>query len=109
MAALEVHYGQLVGLVIRGRRETLGLPMTQMAECMKMTASGWSRLETGDTAITLEQVRRAARWLETTVGDLIAQADALTGRLEALGVEVHNDKKKGMSPLTAAKLLALLT
>jgi len=109
MTAFEVHYGQLVGLVIRGRRETLGLPMPQMAEHMKMTVSGWSRLETGDTAMTLAQARRAARWLEMPVGEIIAQADALTGRLEALGIEVHSDKKKGAPPLTAAKLLALLT
>ena len=107
----ETSYGQIVGQVIRGRRELQGVNLLTMAERVSLaTPSGWSRVETGDTAITLSQLRKAARSLGMQPAAIINQADAIAAQLEASGVRVHDDKPKDIGKwfLGGAGLLALV-
>jgi transcriptional regulator with XRE-family HTH domain len=107
----ETFYGQIVGQVIRGRREMQGINLLAMAESMALaTPSGWSRVETGDTAMTLAQLRKAAKKLGMEPADIVQQADALASQLEASGVVVNDEKPKNVGKwlLGGAGILALV-
>lgn len=88
------HYTQLVGQVIRGRRELQQLSLSTMAEQAAASTSGWSRIETGETAMTLGQLRKAARSLHVEPSEILTQADRLAAQLQARGVEVYDEKPK---------------
>ena len=111
MRAQEAFYGQLVGQVIRGRREMQGINLLTMAESMALaTPSGWSRVETGDTAMTLAQLRKAAKKLGLEPAEIVQQADAIATQLEAGGVVVNDEKPKDVGKwlLGGAGILALV-
>ncbi len=110
MQRQETFYGQILGQVIRGRREMQGMNLLSMANSMELaSASGWSRVETGDTAMTIAQLRRAARKLGTQPAEIVRQADVLAAQLEANGVKVHDEKPKNIGKwLMGAGILALL-
>jgi transcriptional regulator with XRE-family HTH domain len=107
----EASYGQIVGQVIRGRRELQGISLATMSQSLALASpSGWSRVETGDTAMTLSQLRRAARKLGMKPSEIVNQADLLTAQLEASGVVVCDEKSKSIGKwvLGGAGLLALI-
>lgn len=107
----ETFYGQIVGQVIRGRRELQGCNVATMAESVQMaSASGWSRVETGDTTITVSQLRKAARKLEMEPWELLHQADVISTQIESSGVTVHDEKPKNVGKwlLGGAAILALV-
>lgn len=107
----ETFYGQIVGQVIRGRREMQGINLLTMAESVALaTPSGWSRVETGDTAMTLAQLRKAAKKLGMEPAAIVRQADVIATQLEASGVVVHDDKPKNLGKwlLGGAGILALV-
>jgi transcriptional regulator with XRE-family HTH domain len=104
-------YGQLVGQVLRGRREMQQLTLMTMAQSAALTSpSGWSRIESGNTSMTLVQLRKAARTLGITPADIVRQADLLASQLEASGVIVRDERPKdvGKWVLGGAGILALL-
>jgi len=106
----QTSYGQIVGQVIRGRREMQGINLLAMAESVALaTPSGWSRVETGDTAMTLAQLRKAAKTLGMPPADIVRQADIIATQLEASGVKVHDEKPKNLGKwlLGGAGILAL--
>jgi len=111
MPAQETFYGQIVGQVIRGRREMQGINLLAMAESVALaTPSGWSRVETGDTAMTLSPLQKAAKTLGRAPADIVQQADAVVSQLEASGVLVHDEKPKNVGKwlLGGAGILALV-
>jgi transcriptional regulator with XRE-family HTH domain len=70
-------YSRIVGRVLRMQRELRGVSLTDMARQLGYRSpSGWSRLETGDVAITVDVLARAARILGTTPGVIFALATA---------------------------------
>ncbi len=74
-----------------------GIPLLSMAEAADLsTVSGWSRVETGDTTMTLAQLRKAARLLGMEPWVLVQQADNIAAQLEASGMTVHDEKPKNV-------------
>lgn len=63
-----------------------------MATCLKLSTSGWSRLESGDTIMSLTQLRKAATRLGVPPSAIVHQADVLADQLEATGTRVLDDK-----------------
>lgn len=107
----ETFYGQLVGQVIRGCREMQGIKLLAMAQSLDLSsASGWSRVETGDTTMTLAQLRKAAKKLGMSPGAIVQRADAIAAQLELSGVVVRDDKPKdiGKRLLGGAGILAVV-
>jgi transcriptional regulator with XRE-family HTH domain len=107
----ETFYGQIVGQVIRGRRELQGITLATMAAGLALASpSGWSRVETGDTAITLAQLRKAAKTFGVEPWKMVRDADRLAAQLEDKGIMVHDDRPKNLGKwlLGGAGILALL-
>lgn len=90
-------YMQIVGQVVRGHRERRGIPLLTMAKAADLsTVSGWSRVETGDTTMTIAQIRKAARTLDMEPWTLVQQADNIAAQLEASGMTVYDEKPKNV-------------
>lgn len=65
-------YAGKVGRAVRYLRETKGIDLETMAKSMGMSKSGWSRLETGDSVMTVEQLRRAAVVLQRKPSEVLS-------------------------------------
>lgn len=85
-------YAQVLGQVVRGARELQGVSLAAMARAMGLSTSGWSRVETGVTTMTVSQLARAARHLKTAPWELVRQADCLVAQLAKGTVVVHDEE-----------------
>ena len=78
-------YSEIVGRVIRMRRELAGISIAEMAAAAGFSSpSGWSRLETGDVPLTIGKLRLAARRLGLTPTTILEAADDLAKELHAV-------------------------
>ena len=68
-------YAGIVGGLVRLYRQTNSIDLPTMAAAMGMSASGWSRVETGDTTMTVVQLRKAAAFLKVDGSHILRQAD----------------------------------
>jgi len=99
----KITYGAVVGQVIQHHRKRAGIGQEAVAQALGITQSAYSRLEQGQSAMTVTQLRVIAERLRTAAASLLHQADLFAARLHAQGVEVTDEK--GVSP--AAVLVAL--
>lgn len=56
-------HSAITGSVFVVIRNTLGYTQSQVAEALGLTASTWSRIEKGDSALSVEQLRKVAIFL----------------------------------------------
>ncbi|MFL6621147.1 MAG: helix-turn-helix domain-containing protein [Sulfurifustis sp.] len=98
-------YTAVVGRVLQQHREMKGLKQTDLAETLRITQSAYSRIEKGQTPMTITQLGQVAACLGLTPGDVLQRVDQLTMQLRAQGVEVTNQKEPEIS--AGAILVAL--
>ncbi len=98
-----IPYTALVGQVILRHRGRLGLHQSDLAAALTVSQSAYSRIEQGDTTISISQLRVVARRLGIRPGDILSEADDLAERLRSQGVEVSDEK--GVNP--AAVMIGL--
>ena len=87
-----VTYGAVVGQVIERLRASRGKTQDDLGAALGIGQSAYSRLEQGQTSMTLAQLRATAEFLASSPNLIIREADSLTVRLLAQGVVVKNDK-----------------
>ncbi len=75
-------YTSIVGRVLKMNRILAGLTLSDMATKTSGSTSGWSRIEAGETPLTVEKLHVAARVLKLTPAELIRAADELAKELE---------------------------
>ena len=68
-------YAQVVGEQVRMWRRLKKITLTDMAKAAGLSQSGWSRVETGDTTMTVEQLRIACKMLGVAPWTLLRHAD----------------------------------
>ena len=68
-------YTRVLGLTVRRHREIRGINLTTMAKRMEMSVSGWSRVETGATTMTVDQLCRAAKAIKLEAWLIVKQAE----------------------------------
>ena len=98
-----IPYTALVGQVLLGHRGRKSLHQNDLAAALGVSQSAYSRIEQGDTTISISQLRVIARRLDIAPGDLLREADGLAERLRMQGVEVSDEK--GVHP--AAVMIGL--
>lgn len=107
-----VSYRSLVGQVVAQQRTKLGLGQLDLAEALSITQASFSRLESGQTAMTLDQLSKIATRCGTTPGEILGIADRFADRLRAEGYHVvagaPSDIPKENSQLVGAALIAVL-
>jgi len=87
-----ISYGAVVGQVVLQRRKLAKLDQSALAEALGISQSAYSRLEKGESSMTLAQLRAVALRLGCLPGDLIHEADQLEARLRISGVTVTEEK-----------------
>lgn len=98
-------YATVVGRVVQQYREMKGMKQADLAEVLGITQSAYSRIEKGQTPMTITQLGQVAGHLGLAPGDILQKVDRLTAQLSAQGVEVINQKEPEIS--AAAVLVAL--
>lgn len=81
-------YPAVVGAVLARRREALGLDQRDLAQALSRdtAVSTWSRIESGKTALTVEQLALAAMVLKAAPSEILAEADSKMLELADRGV-----------------------
>lgn len=75
-------YNSIIGRVIRMRRELAGISLSDMATKTGFTStSGWSRIETGDSPLTIGKLRHTARVLGIKPWRLVHAVDDIAREL----------------------------
>lgn len=106
-----VPYNTLVGKAIEELRAKLGVTQAAMAAALEVGQSAYSKLESGQTAMTLAQLRLIAVHLHCEPHEILKKADALASQLENSGVEVpaRKDDNKAALLIGLGLLLALMS
>jgi transcriptional regulator with XRE-family HTH domain len=107
MPAAVLPYNMLVGKILQKRRELIEKNQSEIAEASELTQSAYSRIESGQTAITISNLRVICRALGLSADAVIKEADGLAKQLESQGVSVPLEKPEDGDNLKAALLIGL--
>ena len=104
-----ISYGRLVGRIVEHLRTQQGLHQTAIAKSLGISQSAYSRLELGQSGMSVTQLRTIAEKLRTTPDSLLHYATLYANQLRAQGVTVTDDKvESAASVLIALGILAAL-
>lgn len=98
-----ISYGALVGQVIFRHRKRSRLDQDDLAKALGISQSAYSRLEKGESGMTLAQFRAISLRLGLDPNALLREADIYEARLRSSGVTITEEKE--LQP--GALLLAL--
>ena len=88
-----VPYNTLVGKAIDAVRTKAGVTQSDIAMALDIGQSAYSKLESGQAAMTLAQLRTIAACLKCEPYQILQQADYLAHELERNGVQVPTKKE----------------
>jgi len=88
-------YPAIVGQVLCELRKAAGLEQAELARAIGVTQSTWSRIETGSSALTIEQLADAAEMLGVERSKILSLADSSADDLTSKGVEIMNRRISG--------------
>jgi len=102
-------YQAIVGEVIVQHRKTKKLNQDDLAQKAGMSQSAWSRVEKGETSLSLEQLAKVSHALNLKPHELIAEADKVREELEKNKVKVADNKSEAAGwLLLGAAAIALI-
>ncbi len=106
-------YPAIVGRILVDLRKRAGIGQDVVAGAMGITQSTLSRVERGESALTVEQLARAAKSLGESAGSILSMADSAVLELDAQGVSVSYERSTleidtGLVLIGAAALGALI-
>jgi transcriptional regulator with XRE-family HTH domain len=111
--AAKVPYATLLGQLLQHYRQQRGLQQADVAASLGILQPAYSRIEKGDTSITVAQLRIVARRLGMKPGQIIFDAEQYAQNLQYQGVTVTDEKEVpqaalliGLGILAAALLAA---
>jgi transcriptional regulator with XRE-family HTH domain len=83
-----VHYAALVGKVLQSTRQQQQLGQKPFSDALGLTQSAYSKIENGQTTISVSQLRIVARQLHVKPNEIIEKAEQWATNLKAQGVNV---------------------
>ena len=81
-------YSAVLGVVLANKRQLLGMDQSDMAAHMGLSQPSYSRLESGKSAFSIDQMYQAALGLGIGGDELITALDIYVANLRDNGVEV---------------------
>ena len=111
--AAKIPYTTLLAQLLQHYRQQRGLQQSDVAAALGILQPAYSRIEKGDTSITVTQLRIIARTLNMRPSRILDDADRWTQTLRAQGVTVTDEKEVPQAALLvglgilAAALLAV--
>jgi transcriptional regulator with XRE-family HTH domain len=106
-------YGAVLGRVLALQRQICQLEQADVAARLGLAQSTWSRFETGESALTVDQLSLVANVLRTSAPEILGRVDQATAALTQKGVIVHRGNvrdfaKQGLALIGAVALGALV-
>lgn len=105
----------VVGAVLLATRKERSLSQAQLAEAVGLNVSTWSRVENGESALTIEQLAAAAAALETSPSAILGKAEEKLAELNSKGFATASSRAAlagitadGAIPFAGAALLGAL-
>ena len=105
-------YQAIIGSVLINMRHRLQVEQVNIAKSVGVGQSTWSRIERGESTLSVTQLVKAAKELRVNPSIILSESEKVKRELEADGVQVLNDKiDKGntASMVVGAALGALVT
>lgn len=96
--------GAVLGAVLVKLRTLQGMKQSELAEAVGAGPSTWSRIEKGETSLSIDQLRLAAKALGKTPGQILEIAEAAEQEVLKKGVKVE---PLGTSSRTLAAMAGL--
>lgn len=91
--AAKLTYTALLGQILQHHRQRLGLQQSDVAAVLGILQPAYSRIEKGDTSITVAQLRIVARKLRMAPAQIIHETEQWVQQLRTQGVTVTDDKE----------------
>lgn len=85
-------YPAIVGKVLTDLRSQQNVPQKDMANAVGITQATWSRIESGQTSVTLEHLRSAAQALNLSPSHILAIADQTEMEASFQGISIVETK-----------------
>ena len=111
--AAKLTYTALLGQILQHHRQRLGLQQVDVAAALGILQPAYSRIEKGDTSITVGQLRIVARKLGIAPAQIVHETERWVQQLRTQGVTVSDEKEVpqaalliGLGILAAALLAA---
>jgi len=106
-------YPAIVGRILVSLRKDAGIGQDQLAEAIGITQSTLSRVERGESALTVEQLALVAKKLNDKASNILVMADDAVEELNAQGINVQYERARsgvdtGLVLIGVAALGALL-
>lgn len=98
-----VPYAAIVGKLLQQQRDARGILQITVAEALGLSQSAYSRLEKGESAMSITQLRQVSQVIGAHPDSILAAAEKHAAALKRQGVEVTEEK----SDNTAAFLIGL--
>ena len=108
-------YPAVVGAILVARRKSRNQSQAEVAKAVGLSVSTWSRIENGESALTIEQLALAAEVLDLRPSAVLAAAEEKIAALSLRGVGVSPGRDDlaagaaaGALPLVGASLAGAL-
>jgi transcriptional regulator with XRE-family HTH domain len=98
-----VPYAAIVGKLLQQKRDARGILQATVAEALGLSQSAYSRLEKGESAMSITQLRQIGQVIGVHPDAVLAQAEQHAAALKRKGVEVTEER----SDNTAALLIGI--
>lgn len=98
----------VLGAILAKLRTEKGMKQGELADKVEIGGSTWSRIEKGESGISIEQLRLAAKALDVTPGRIFEMLDAAEEAVEKQGVRIEptNSSIKAAALFTATSATA---
>ena len=104
-----ISYATLVGRIVEHHRTNARIHQEAMAQALSISQSAYSRLEQGQSAMSVTQLRMIAEKLGTTPDFLLHHTAQYANQMRVQGVTVTDDKQvSAAGVLIALGILAAL-
>ena len=110
-----VSYPAVVGAILLAKRKEVGLSQVEMADAVGLNVSTWSRVENGDSAMTIEQLVSAATALNVLPSSVLKEAEVKLEELMTKGIAAGANRADlasiaamGAIPIAGTALLGVL-
>lgn len=110
----ETTYQSVIGRIIVKFRKALNIDQSVLAASVGITQSTWTRIERGESPLTVDQLARASESLMVHPSNILLEAERAIGELRKQGVIIRTDKtetknkNKAMAMIGAAAIGALI-
>jgi transcriptional regulator with XRE-family HTH domain len=100
-----VRYATLVGQTLSWYRQLAAVEQTTVADAVGVTQSTWSKIERGESALTVEQFAKAASALGRSPLEIMQAVEHSLTQLQLQGVQVLRDRPN--PPISGGALLGI--